>query len=39
MKKIINDPKNFVPEMLEGIYAAHPNEVTYVNSLDRKSVV
>lgn len=31
MKKIINDPKNFVPEMLEGIYAAHPNEVTYVN--------
>lgn len=31
MKKIINDPKNFVPEMLEGIYAAHPNEVAYVN--------
>ena len=42
MKKIINDPKNFVPEMLEGIYAAHPNEVTYVNGdnlADRKSVV
>lgn len=31
MKKIINEAKNFVPEMLEGIYAAHPNEVTYVN--------
>lgn len=31
MKKIINDPKNFVPEMLEGIYAAHPNEVACVN--------
>lgn len=31
MKKIINTPKNFVPEMLEGIYAAHPKELTYVN--------
>ena len=28
MKKIINTPENFIPEMLEGIYAAHPGEVT-----------
>ena len=26
MKKIINDPKNFVPEMLEGIYAGAVEE-------------
>lgn len=31
MKKIINNPQNFIPEMLEGIYDAHPNDVTYVN--------
>lgn len=31
MKKIINDPKNFVNEMLEGITAAHPDQLTYVN--------
>ncbi|WP_296988753.1 dihydroxyacetone kinase subunit DhaK [Thalassospira sp. UBA1131] len=30
MKKFLNDPKNFVDEMLEGIYLANP-EVTYVN--------
>ncbi|MGE8106180.1 dihydroxyacetone kinase subunit DhaK [Allorhizobium sp. NPDC080224] len=30
MKKFLNDPVNFVDEMLEGIYAAHPM-VTYVN--------
>lgn len=29
MKKMINTPENFVPEMLEGIYAAHPELVTY----------
>ena len=29
MKKFLNDPVNFVDEMLEGIYRAHP-EVTYV---------
>lgn len=27
MKKIINTPENFVNEMLEGIYAAHPDMV------------
>lgn len=31
MKKFLNDPKNFVNEMLEGIYLANP-EVTYVNN-------
>lgn len=30
MKKFINDPKNFVPEMLEGIVAANPDKLTYV---------
>ncbi|NLS07003.1 dihydroxyacetone kinase subunit DhaK [Rhizobium sp. P32RR-XVIII] len=29
MKKFLNDPVNFVDEMLEGIYKAHP-DVTYV---------
>ena len=27
MKKIINTPENFIPEMLEGIYAAHPDDL------------
>jgi len=30
MKKFINDPKNFVPEMLEGIALANPDTLTYV---------
>ncbi|SCM72182.1 PTS-dependent dihydroxyacetone kinase, dihydroxyacetone-binding subunit DhaK [uncultured Pleomorphomonas sp.] len=30
MKKFLNDPADFVDEMLEGIYAAHP-DVTYTN--------
>ena len=29
MKKFINAPGAFVDEMLEGIYAAHPNELSY----------
>ncbi len=29
MKKIINRPEDYVTEMLEGIYAAHPDMVTY----------
>lgn len=28
MKKIINSPDRFVPDMLEGIYGAHPRELT-----------
>lgn len=31
MKKIINAPENFIPEMLEGIYAAHPEELECVD--------
>lgn len=31
MKKIINNPEHFVNEMLEGIYAAHPNYVRFVD--------
>ncbi len=29
MKKFMNDPKNFVDEMIEGIIAAHPNQLAY----------
>lgn len=31
MKKIINDPKNFVDEMLEGILVAHQDQLKYLN--------
>jgi dihydroxyacetone kinase-like protein len=31
MRKIINDPKNFVDEMIEGILAAHPEQLKCVN--------
>ena len=30
MKKFVNDPKQFVPEMLEGIALANPGTLTYV---------
>lgn len=30
MKKIINEPKNYVKEMLEGIYIAHKDQVHYI---------
>jgi dihydroxyacetone kinase-like protein len=30
MKKFVNDPKDFVPEMLEGIALANPDTITYV---------
>ncbi|WP_324716559.1 dihydroxyacetone kinase subunit DhaK [Carboxydochorda subterranea] len=30
MRKLINAPARFVDEMLEGIYAAHPDRLTYV---------
>lgn len=32
MKKIINTAERFIPEMLEGIYAAHPGEVRPVGA-------
>lgn len=31
MRKLINEPARMVDEMLEGIYAAHPGQVTYTN--------
>lgn len=31
MKKIINTAEGFIPEMLEGIYHAHPGELSYVD--------
>ena len=31
MKKIINEPTEFARETLEGIYAAHPEDLTFVN--------
>ena len=30
MKKFVNDPKQFVPEMLEGLALANPDTLTYV---------
>lgn len=29
MKKVINKPENYVTEMLEGLYIAHPDLITY----------
>lgn len=31
MKKIINNPENYVNEMLEGLYTAHSDLITYAN--------
>ena len=33
MKKLINVPENYVNEMLEGIYLAHPDHVTYTQAI------
>jgi dihydroxyacetone kinase-like protein len=30
MKKFINRPENFIEEMLEGLYAAHPNDIEFI---------
>ncbi len=38
MKKFINDPKNFVDEMLEGILLAHPGDLSFAAG-DRRCVV
>ena len=32
MKKILNDPKNFVPEMLDGLLKAHPDQLTHAGN-------
>jgi dihydroxyacetone kinase-like protein len=37
MKKIINNPADFVPEMLDGLLKAHPDQLTYAE--DIKSIV
>jgi dihydroxyacetone kinase DhaK subunit (EC 2.7.1.121) len=31
MKKIINQPDNYIKEMLEGIYIAHKDDLTCVD--------
>ena len=31
MKRLLNKPENYVDEMLEGVYAAHPDKVTCVD--------
>lgn len=33
MKKILNDPQNFVYEMLEGLLKAHPKQLAYADEL------
>jgi dihydroxyacetone kinase-like protein len=33
MKKILNQPADFVPEMLEGLLAAHPDQLDYEEDL------
>jgi len=38
MKKVINKPENYVEEMLEGIYIAHSDLVTYVGD-DKQCLV
>ena len=38
MKKLINKPEDFVDEMLEGLYAAHPNYVRPVAGIPRALV-
>lgn len=32
MKKVINNPENYVNEMLEGLYVAHSDLITYTNN-------
>ena len=38
MKKIMNDPVNFVDEMLQGVLIAHPNQLRIINE-DLRCVV
>ena len=38
MKKFLNEPKNFVDEMLEGILLAHPDQLTFAAG-DRRCIV
>ena len=38
MQRLLNQPQNYVDEMLEGIYAAHPDQVKYIND-DKRCLV
>ncbi len=38
MQRLLNKPENYVDEMLEGLYAASPDKVTYVNN-DKRCLV
>jgi phosphoenolpyruvate---glycerone phosphotransferase subunit DhaK len=38
MQRLLNDPKKYVDEMLEGIYEAHPDLVTYAGN-DKKCLI
>ena len=38
MRKILNDPKDFVDEMLNGVFEAHPDKVKFINN-DLRCVV
>ncbi|MBQ3677977.1 MAG: dihydroxyacetone kinase subunit DhaK [Succinivibrio sp.] len=38
MQRLLNKPENYVDEMLEGLYAASPDKVTYVNG-DKRCLV
>ena len=38
MQRLLNKPENYVDEMLEGLYAASPDKVTFVND-DKRCLV
>lgn len=38
MQRLLNKPENYVDEMLEGLYAASPDKITYVND-DKRCLV
>lgn len=38
MQRLLNKPENYVDEMLEGIYSAHPDQVKYINN-DKRCIV
>ncbi|MHB1394912.1 MAG: dihydroxyacetone kinase subunit DhaK [Clostridia bacterium] len=38
MQRLLNKPENYVDEMLDGIYSAHSDQVTYIND-DKRCIV
>jgi len=38
MKKFLNNPENFVDEMIDGLVKAHPKQLEYINN-DRRCIV